>query len=398
MEISDLHFLVVEDQGFQRWMAANLLEGLGAKYVFTAADGREALLMLDDREPPVDIIVTDLDMPGMDGMEFIRHMAEAKYPAAVILASSMEAALVASVETMARAYGANLLGAISKPLTAKKLKEAIEAYGGRHDNGERTPLPEFTTEEIAGGLGRDEFEPFFQPKVESQTQTTRGAEAVARWRHPQHGIVRPKAFIGAMEQSGLIEELTAVIVRKAARNCRLWHEAGVNVSVSANLSLMSLHDTTLAERLFALVTGQGVEPKDVIFEVTESAAASDLGRALENLSRLRMKGFGLSIDDYGTGYSSMQRLTRVPFTELKIDQAFVRLAPTQPSSRAMLESSLEMAHKLGIVAVAEGVESRDEMELVRSLGCPLVQGYYVGRPMDATEFMSWAKTRRKQSA
>src|SRR5712664_1917690 len=126
MEISDLHFLVVEDQGFQRWMAANLLEGLGAKYVFTAADGREALLMLDDREPPVDIIVTDLDMPGMDGMEFIRHMAEAKYPAAVILASSMDAALVASVETMARAYGANLLGAISKPVTAKKLKDAIE--------------------------------------------------------------------------------------------------------------------------------------------------------------------------------------------------------------------------------------------------------------------------------
>jgi EAL domain-containing protein (putative c-di-GMP-specific phosphodiesterase class I) len=127
----------------------------------------------------------------------------------------------------------------------------------------------------------------------------------------------------------------------------------------------------------------------VTLEITETAAATHLGKVLENLSRLRMRGFGLAIDDYGTGYSSMQQLVRIPFTELKIDQTFVRNAPDQPSSRAMLESSLEMVGKLGIAAVAEGVESRAEMRLLTELGCPLAQGYYIARPMAGPDFLRW---------
>src|SRR5882672_10748177 len=373
MEINELRFLVVEDHGFQRWMAANLLESLGANYVFSASDGREALLMLEGREPPIDVIVTDLDMPGMDGMEFIRHVAEGKYPAALIVASAMDPALVASVEAMARAYGARLLGAIPKPLTAKKLKEAIAGHLVASDvNGHAQPRS-FSVEQLAAGLERGEFEPFFQAKIVSNTQATSGAEAVARWRNPQHGIIRPQDFIESMEESSLIDALTEMVVKEAARNCRRWCEAGSDITVSVNLSGKSLHDVSLADRLVKIVGEQGLEAKHLIFEVTESVATSDLGRALENLSRLRMRGFGLSIDDYGTGYSSMERLTRVPFTELKIDQSFVKNAVTQPSSRAVVESSLEMAAKLGIVAVAEGVETRSEWELVRALGCPLAQ-------------------------
>jgi EAL domain-containing protein (putative c-di-GMP-specific phosphodiesterase class I)/CheY-like chemotaxis protein len=397
MKIENLRFLVVEDHGFQRWMAANLLEGLGAKYVFTASDGREALLILEDREPPIDVIVTDLDMPGMDGMEFIRHVAEGKCTAALIVASAMEPALVASVEAMARAYGARLLGAIPKPLTAKKLKEAITGHLVAPEADANLEPRSFSVQQLAAGLERGEFEPFFQAKIVSNTQATSGAEAVARWRSPEQGIVRPQDFIGAMEESGLIDALTQMVVREAARNCRRWRDAEWDLTVSVNLSLKSLHDVSLSDRLVKIVNGQGLEPKHMIFEVTESVATSDLGRALENLSRLRMRGFGLSIDDYGTGYSSMERLTRVPFTELKIDQSFVKNAATQPSSRAMVESSLEMAQKLGIVAVAEGVETRSEWELVQALGCPLAQGYFFARPMDASEFMSWLRTPKRAS-
>ncbi len=398
MQINELHFLVVEDHGFQRWMAANLLESLGAKYVFSASDGREALLILEDREPPIDIIVTDLDMPGMDGMEFIRHVAEGKYPAALIVASAMEPALVASVEAMARAYGVQLLGAIPKPLTAKKVKEAIAGHlVAAHVNAYAQPRS-FSVEQLAAGLERGEFEPFFQAKIVSNTQATSGAEAVARWRNPKHGIVRPQDFIESMEESSLIDALTEMVVKEAAHNCGRWREAGLDINVSVNLSGKSLQDVSLADRLAKIVAGQGLEPKHLVFEVTESVATGDLGRALENLSRLRMRGFGLSIDDYGTGYSSMERLTRVPFTELKIDQSFVKNAATQPSSRAVVESSLEMAAKLGIVAVAEGVETRSEWDLVRALGCPLAQGYYFARPMDATEFMTWLRTPKRASA
>jgi len=165
------------------------------------------------------------------------------------------------------------------------------------------------------------------------------------------------------------------------------------VKVSVNVSLTSLGDVMLADRMDQIVQGSSLEPADVILEITETAAASHLGRVLENLSRLRMKGFGLSIDDFGTGYASMQQLSRIPFTELKVDQSFVRGAAAGGSSRAVLESSLEIARKLRIDAVAEGVETEEQLELLRKLGCPLVQGNHLMEPVAADEFMARLKHR-----
>ena len=398
VDIGELRFLVVEDHGFQRWVMGNLLEGMGAKYVFSAADGAAALEVLAAIEPPIDIVVSDLDMPGMDGMEFIRHICDLRQPVSLILASSLERSLIASVETMARAYGVNLLGAIEKPPSATKLGNLINLHATHSTAGQRASAASFSAAEVAEGLRLDQFEPFFQPKVEMKTRRIVGAEALARWRHPQKGIVNPKAFIGVMEDNGLIDDLTESILMRAALNCRLWQFAGMDVNVSVNLSIKCLEDVALSERMVRLVEGQGVEPRHVVFEVTESAAMSDLGKTLEILSRLRMKGFGLSIDDYGTGYSSMQRLSRVPFTELKIEQLFVRDAPTQSASRAMLESSLEMAQKLRILAVAEGVESKAEWDLLRQLECPVAQGFLIAKPMSSAEFLDWARVRPQVSA
>jgi EAL domain-containing protein (putative c-di-GMP-specific phosphodiesterase class I) len=204
-------------------------------------------------------------------------------------------------------------------------------------------------------------------------------------------LVHPKAFIPWLEAAGLMDELSEAVVASAARGCRAWNEEGFDASVSVNLSLTSLGDLTLADRMRAIVESCGLEPRRMIFEITESAAAGDIGKVLENLSRLRMKGFGLSIDDYGTGYSSMERLAGVPFTELKIDRAFVRQAAMPTSNRAALESSLEMAQKLRIPAVAEGVESHEEWQVLRSLGCPMAQGFYVAPAMELEDFIAWAR-------
>jgi EAL domain-containing protein (putative c-di-GMP-specific phosphodiesterase class I) len=299
---------------------------------------------------------------------------------------------------MARAYGVNLLGAIEKPPTATKLGNLVNLHGTAGTVQPGATAHTFSTLEISEGLRQDQFEPFFQPKVDMKTRRIVGAEALARWRHPEKGIVYPKSFIGPMEEHGLIDDLTESILMRAALNCRLWQYAGLDLGVSVNLSIKSLEDVALCDRVTRLVVGQGVEPRHVTFEVTESAAMSDLGKTLEILSRLRMKGFGLSIDDYGTGYSSMQRLSRVPFTELKIEGAFVKDAPVQAASRAMLESSLEMAQKLRIVAVAEGVENKVEWDLLRQLDCPVAQGYFIAKPMNAAEFLDWARVPRQVSA
>lgn len=390
-EIAKLRFLVVEDHGFQRWALGDLLKRMGATDISMAADGFAALEILGAAGAPIDIIVSDLDMPGMDGMEFLRHLSGMQREASVILTTGHDRALLSSVETMARAYGVRLLAAVEKPTTGKMLLEAIERHLGRK------PLPEapesgraaFTLEEILEGLRLSQFEPFLQPKVDMRTREVVGAEALARWRHPAEGLVMPRDFVPILEAAGRSEDLTAEMLRKAAISCRAWREQGRDATVSVNLAPESLADVKLAERLTAIVASEGLASRQVIFEVTESAMTMELGRTLENLSRLRMKGFGLAIDDYGTGYSSMQQLTRIPFTELKIDQSFVQNAATQSTSHAMVESSLEMAGKLKIAAVAEGVETQAQWELLKSLGCAFAQGFHIARPIDHVSYDEW---------
>ncbi len=390
MDLSGMSFLIVEDHGFQRWLLENMLRSLGAGAIEVAIDGRAALAVLARDPDAVDVVVTDLDMPGMDGMEFIRHLGESGSRVSLIVSSSLDRALIASVETMAAAYGVRLLGAVDKPVTAAKFAEVIGRHGlALHEAPAAGPGP--TLQEIEQGLRAGQFEAFFQPKVQLGTRRTVGAEALARWRHPERGIVGPNEFIGALETSGAIDRFTEVILKRALAACRRWQAAGLQASVSVNFSLRSAGDVSLADWLMQLVQFEGLEPRDVVLELTESAQPAHLGKALENLSRLRMRGFGLSIDDYGMGYSSMQQLTRIAFTELKIDRGFVRNATVRQSERAMLESSLEMAAKLGITAVAEGVETAAEWDLLREMGCHAAQGYYIAAPMPAAEFLDWAR-------
>lgn len=389
MAIGELTFLVAEDHDFQRKTLVRMLQGLGAKTILEAANGKFALDVFRDLTQPIDIIICDLDMPEMDGMEFIRHVGEAGVPVSLILSSALERSLIASVETMTRAYGITLLGAVDKPATPQKLADLIGRHGQSQAVAKKPPLEQMPAAEIAEGLAAGQFEPFLQPKVALSDGEVTGAEALVRWRHPQKGFIPPAAFIATLEASGLIDDLTWVMLDKSAAIVAEWSRRGLPYTVSVNLSLKSLDDPRLADRITEAVRRQGVEPSSIILEVTETAAMTDVARCLENLARLRMKGFGLSIDDYGTGYSSMQQLARVPYTELKIDQSFVLGAANQPRLRVMLESSMELANKLGLTVVAEGVETRQDWDLLKQLGCQKAQGYYIAKPMPADAFLDW---------
>ena len=379
-----LRFLVVEDQEFQRWAVERLLRSIGASEVYSAQDGRAALEIVRGAAHPIDVIVTDLNMPEMDGIEFIRHVGESGSRASFLLVSEQDPALLESVAAMTEAYGVRLLQALRKPVTAAKLASAISRY--RKPAAPAALHRSFTLSEIDAGLRNAQFEPFFQAKVSLDTGKIVGAEALARWHHPLHGIVMPASFVHVLESNGKMDEITLLILRNSAASCRAWRDAGSAAKVSVNISLTSLVDVRLADRLEEEVLRQELQPSDVVLEVTETAASSYLAHVLENLSRLRMKGFGLSIDDYGTGYASMQQLARIPFTELKIDQSFVRQAVDGGSSLAMLESSLEIAGKLGIPAVAEGVSTEEQLRLVRGLGCPLAQGNHLAEPLAPAAF------------
>jgi len=389
MLYENLRFLIVEDHAFQRREWQRTLEGLGTCTVYQAVDGQGALEILQDAHRPVDIVISDLDMAGMDGMEFVRHIGISGASISIILCSALDRKLLASIATMTEAYGIRLLGVVEKPLTPRKLLPLIKLHKHNATLPGTRSAATFTQTQVANALQNDEFIPYFQPKIELKTGKIKGAEALARWLDPRLGIIGPECFIHTMESGGLINELTWVMLKKSAASCRAWRTAGIDATVSVNLSIVSLCDVNIAERVTELVRSQDLDPAHMILEVTESGATTDVGSVLENLARLRMKGFGLSIDDYGTGYSSMQQLTRIAFTELKIDRYFVMNAFKDPTARIILETSLKMAKKLNIQSVAEGVETRTDFDLLARLHCDMVQGYFITKPLSLADFLRW---------
>jgi EAL domain-containing protein (putative c-di-GMP-specific phosphodiesterase class I) len=181
--------------------------------------------------------------------------------------------------------------------------------------------------------------------------------------------------------------LTLDILYKAASACERWQHNGQHLTVSINLSLAGLTDHSIVGTVSSLVDKVGIDPRYIILEITETAAMTESATSLEILARLRMRGFGLSIDDYGTGFSSLKQLTRVPFTELKIDQSFVTGCSKEESLQTIIQSSINMANGLGLTTVAEGIEEQDELDLIKSLGCHLGQGYFISRPVSEAEFI-----------
>lgn len=395
--LTGLHLLVVEDDDFQRRIIVNMLRALPVASIRETGNGQQALRVIHDpSEQPVDIVICDLDMPEMDGLELLRHLAEGHHETAIILVSALGGKLLAAAGKMAKTHGVRLLGVIEKPLRPGQIESLLEKYTPGETRWRQTVVntPHFTLGEIATGLRQRQFEPFLQPKVDLRTGQLVGAEALARWRHPIHGVVGPQAFIPALEQHRGIDELTFLMLEKSAMACRSLHDRGYPYSIAVNLSLTSLDDTTLADRVTEIVRDAGIDPRHLQLEITETAAMTEVAHALENLTRLCMKGFVLSIDDYGTGYSSMQQLTRVAFGELKIDQSFIQEIDESETMRITVASSIEMAHKLGVKCIAEGVETQQAWQLLQAMGCDLAQGYFIAKPMDFDAFVSFCATYR----
>jgi len=387
--LAPLRVLVVEDDDLQRTIITRFLRKSLASEVFEANDGQGALDQLTEGGA-VDVIVSDLDMPGMDGIEFLRHVGARKEAVAVVLVSGAHDNVLTSVRAMAAAYGVQVLGVVPKPLDGARLVELVASQpAAQRARTAAAPMP---AEQVSAGLQLGEFEPFFQPQVDMATLRVHGFEALARWRTAQ-GVLGPGSFMPVVEAHALIDELTWAMLRGGCQLVRKAVGLLPDVLVSVNVSIQTLEDAQAAHRILAIVAEEGVDPRRLVLEVTESAAADgSLGPVLENLTRLRIRGFGLSIDDFGTGYSSLQQLARIPFTELKIDQSFVSNAHGSESGLIMLQSTLEMAHRMKLLTVAEGVETRAHWDLLQELGCCCAQGYLLARPMAMDLALDWAAT------
>lgn len=390
MPCRNLRFLVVEDHEFQRKVLVQLLTMLGAEAVYGAEDGISALQVIRDPDRPVDIVISDLAMPGMDGMEFVRNLSEGGARVSLILASAVDRHLLASVGSMAQAYKVNLLGVVGKPVTAVKLTPLIELHRASRPQPVN-PTSRYSLEEIARAWSQDEFEPWFEPKVELESGLVKGLSAVPRWRNQQEGVLAGEDFLPSIAARGLNDEFVWMMLRKSAAQCRQWHDKGHEVAVSVNISFDSLTDPDLAARVQQAAQKEGLEPRFLILSITEAALNTELARALENLARLRVMGFGLGIDDFGNGLMATEQLSRVAFTELKIKDTFVTGSDSDESIRAGLAVGLDMANHLKVQTVAGGIRSKEEWNLLHEWGCMLGQGPFISPPLAGGEVSRWLR-------
>jgi len=388
--------LVVDDSAAQRQHAVSLCEQAGIAQVWEAAHGEEALALLRgnlDNAPQV--LLIDLEMPQMDGVELIQRVAALSCNPSVIIASSKPPMLLTSVGIIARSLGLPMLAVLNKPLSLERLSHAIGNFPALPRAGppsaQAAPV---SAAELSHAIAQGQIHPAYQPKIILSSGIVHSAEVLARWQHPDKGAIAPSQFIALAETHALIHDLTLSVAEQALRDLSHWGLQDLPFSIAINLSPMLLTDGHFLNEVMDLVDRFHLNPESIIWEVTESSVMTDLPTALSLLVRLRLKGFGLAIDDYGTGFASMQQLSRIPFTELKIDRSFVHGAASSAHLRALLQSAIALARELNLTSVAEGIELKTDLELLKNLECDLGQGFLLGKPQAAPEFVNWLNPMR----
>jgi CheY-like chemotaxis protein len=303
MGLPDLQVMLVEDHGFQRRLGLSLLADLGLTRLLDATGGADALAKLRAMDGVPDVILVDLDMPGMDGVEFIGHVASEGLARSIAVVSAMDPALMHAVHVMAQASGLIVLGSVEKPLSHGKLSMLLSAFEDHPRPGARAEQVAVSAEQVRAAVAAGEIQPHFQPQTEFQNGRIIGVEALARWRLPDNRAVPTEAFLRQIEDGGLMEAFTAHMLAESCRWQLRWRAQGYALRMSVNVSASSLTGADVADRYEQIVRGAGSRPEDVLLEITESNDMGDTARGLGMLARLRLKGFGLSVDDFGTGYS-----------------------------------------------------------------------------------------------
>ncbi|NIB43453.1 EAL domain-containing protein [Pseudomaricurvus alkylphenolicus] len=382
----------------------SLLESVGEGQGYTVDTYSDAFIFLQHQFQANDLVVLDLSLPGIDGIEVIRHLSERYNNIKILLISGMDRAVLKAAEDLVIAQKLTHVATLSKPIKISQLKKLLrEELGHQLDVliGEGTDAwrPEYKDLEMA--IYNEEILPYFQPQVTLSDNSVYGFEALARWEHPEEGLISPGKFIPLAEASGLIGPLTDMMIKKSMSAASVVEKlCKKKVHMSVNVCASNINNYDFPSLLENRVQKNHIDTNYFTLEVTETGLMTELVKSLDILARLRMKGFNLSIDDFGTGYSSLHLLHKIPFNELKIDQAFVKSICHDTDSQSIVETCIFLANKLQMNTVAEGIEDHKTYCKLRSMGCTYGQGYYIARPMPLEDVQSWieywAHTRNKK--
>jgi len=361
-----------------------LLRALAARLEL-AADGCAALARLDGDEFGLIAYVADAAESLQLAERLRTAIAEPTEVAGVSLEIQVSIGVALAPDHAADAE--TLLSRADVAMHSAKTAHAPRLYAAEHDTN--SPARLALAGELRRGLDEGQLVVYYQPQLDLSSGVVHGVEALVRWRHPSRGFLSPAEFLSVAEQAGLMRRLTRIVLEQSLGQCRAWRNAGLDLSVAVNISDRDLVDSRFADEVGRLLAEHGVDPSSLQLEITEGTILVDSSRSQPILARLSGLGARIAVDDFGTGYSSLGQLKRLPVDLLKIDRSFVINMATEASDAAIVRSTIELAHSLGIAVVAEGVETDDAAQRLAELGCDSAQGYLISHPLPADDFTAW---------
>jgi EAL domain-containing protein (putative c-di-GMP-specific phosphodiesterase class I) len=382
--------LVVDKEPVQRMILARCVEMLGWQ-ADSADNSGEAVDKFAARRHNVVVIDLGLGQPAV--MRLLRHLRRGHVDPSLVFVSAAADAIQADSLQSARDFGLRVAGILTVPVDPYRLHALLLSNPPNRRVEKRLATSYPTAQELDQALRDGELHTEYQPKTNLATGEIVGVEALARWHSPTLGVIPPDHFVAVAEQSDLISKLTFRILEDAVAACRRWREIRPDCSVAVNLSSQVLADRRLLPKVEAILSENNLPPGALIAEVTEATLISSLPAATELLTRLSTKGVRVSIAGFGTGYTSLASLLRMPFAELKIDRSFIGVCRTDPDAWKLVRATVALARELEMNVVAEGIETEAVSERLRDVGCDVGQGWYFGRPMQGDALLRWLAPR-----
>lgn len=368
--------LMIDDEPAICEFVGTVAEGLGFE-VQATGDADKFRVLVRDFEPTA--LILDLNMPGADGIELLRFLAEEQCQAHILVISGEDSRVLAAAQRLGTTQGLQMSGTLQKPVLLPVLRGALE----------KVMQQTITASDLRSAIEMGDLLAYYQPIItrrEEGAWLIEEAEALVRWRHSKLGMVMPNDFIPLAEESDLIGPLTDFMLRETLEQLGVWHNHGIVVNVAVNIAPELLTDVEFPDRLSSFLQQYGIEGSSLTLEITETAAMQNVDATMDVLTRLRLKGIQLAIDDFGTGYSSLKQLFYLPFSELKIDRSFVMEVVESGEARTMVSAMIQLGHNLNMSVCAEGVETREALDFLEAEGCDKVQGYFISRPISAANF------------
>lgn len=368
--------LVVDDHALQLFIMNRQLSRLGIPHILQASDAITALTIA--KSSHFDLIICDLDMPNLDGFGFLNRLRAQGYKGAICIVTGFDQSISNLASDMCSQLGFVDVRTLQKPVLDSVWQHVVDSVNSHEVIvSSKLSLHHPTKKELIDSLKNKEFIPYLQPQVCFKTDCVCGYEALARWHHLIHGILTPNLFMPLIEEFQLTELLFYCVFEQCL-DYLISHNGCMKISINATQACFEQDD--FSNQVLSMIKKHGVDSSRITIELTETDIYRQTPIVLENFARLKIHGVGLSIDDFGTGHSSLLKLSNLPFTELKIDQVFTQSILSDDRSKSIINMIVSLARDFGLTTVAEGVEDEETWQYLYHLGIDICQGYYTGKP------------------